>query len=65
MYFVNKKNQIQVLVYSGYDSEKKRATSKNLGTFKIDTYALSTVLENNITIQPDDDDATKSLKAEY
>ncbi len=65
MYFVTKKNHIQVLVYSGYDTEKKRATSKNLGTFKIDTYALSTVLEKNITILPDDDETTKSLKDEY
>lgn len=65
MYFVNKKNHIQVLVYSGYDSENKRAKSKNLGTFKIDTYVLSTVLTNNITILPDDDDATISLKTEF
>jgi alanine-synthesizing transaminase len=65
MYFINKKNHIQVLVYSGYDNEKKRATSKNLGTFKTDTYALSAVLENNITILPNDDEATKTIKTEY
>lgn len=65
MYFVNKKNNIQVLVYSGYNSEKKRATSKNLGTFKTDTFVLSTVLQENITIQPNDDDETQCLKHEY
>jgi alanine-synthesizing transaminase len=65
MYFVNKKNHIQVLVYSGYDSDKKRATSKNLGTFKTDSFELSTLLQNHITILPDDDDATRTLKTEY
>jgi alanine-synthesizing transaminase len=62
MYFVTKKNHIQALMYAGYDAEKKRPIAKNLGTIHSTTYALSDVLELNLTPQEGDDAALLALK---
>ena len=49
MQFKEQKGRVQVLAYSGYDKEKRRAIVKMLGSFDRYTYSPSVGLLENLT----------------
>ncbi len=51
MQFKEQKGKVQVLVYSGYDKEKRRAVVKMVGSFDRYDYSLSVGLLDRLTVE--------------
>lgn len=51
MQFKEQKGRVQVLVYDGYDKEKRRAIVKMLGSFDRHDYSLSVGLLGKLTVE--------------
>ena len=51
MQFKEQKGKVQVLVYSGYDKEKRRAIVKMVGSFDRYDYSLSVGLLDRLTVE--------------
>lgn len=51
MQFKEQKGKVQVLVYSGYDKEKRRAIVKMVGSFDRYDYSLSVGLLDSLTVE--------------
>lgn len=51
MQFKEQKGKVQVLVYSGYDKEKRRAIVKMVGSFDRYNYSLSVGLLDSLTVE--------------
>ena len=55
MQFKEQKGKVQVLVYSGYDKEKRRAIVKMVGSFDRYNYSLSVGLLESLTVEQKDE----------
>lgn len=55
MQFKEQKGRVQVLVYDGYDKEKRRAIVKMIGSFDRYDYSLSVGLLDKLTVEQKDE----------